>query len=319
MADSGDLRPGRRRALAILTLLVVGVIVGLWAVRANGTPTQGRSALPPGAASARATRPPSNPAGTAGTAATGSTSGTDAGPRSDEPLTLVGLGDSVPAASTCGCTGYVELLGQALHASTRRPVVVHNDTSGGATTSDVEKGLRTGQTASDLSHADVVVVEVGANDFDLDRVDDPTCLPAATSPCWADTLTGVSTGLTDIVTGIRDIDVRPDVKIALVGYWNVTLDGDVGAARGKDFVSGSDALTRAVNDTVEAVARRTHAVYVDAYTPFKGSGALDPTSALLDDGDHLNAKGHAIMEQAVFDALQGAGVVAALTAASASP
>ncbi|MEO6999653.1 MAG: SGNH/GDSL hydrolase family protein, partial [Terracoccus sp.] len=185
---------------------------------------------------------------------------------------------------------------------------------GGWTTSDVEQDLRSGQTATDLSHADLVTVEIGANDFDLGRVDDPACLPALTSSCWADTMTGLSTGLTDIVSGIRDIDTNPNVRIVLIGYWNVTVDGDIGAARGGAFVSGSEALTGAVNATIKAVATSSDAVYVDAYTPFKGTGSLDPTADLLDDGDHLNAQGHAIMEKAVFDALQDAGVVDALTA-----
>ena len=309
MADPGHAGPRWRRTvagLAILALVVIGVIGWRWAFGSNDPRPPASSAV--AASTHRSTETP-NPPDT-----TGTTSGQDAGPRTDDPLTLVGLGDSVPEASTCGCTGYVGLLGQALHAATRRPVVVHNDASGGATTSDVEQDLRGGQTAADLVHADVVTVEVGANDFDLDRVDDPTCLPANAS-CWAGTLTGVSTGLTDIVAGIRDIDTNPHLQIALVGYWNVTVDGDVGAARGSDFVAGSDALTRDVNDTIKAVARSSHAIYVDAYTPFKGAGSLDPTSALLDDGDHLNAEGHAIMESAVFDALQRAGVVAALTSA----
>lgn len=306
MADPGRATRLLRRTFVVVALVALAVVGGLWAVGAS--PSAPASSL--GGTSTIATAPATNP-----TAPT-TTSPTDAGagPQASDPLTLVGLGDSVPSASTCGCTGYVELLGQALHVATHRPVVVHNDAAGGWTTSDVEQDLRSGQTATDLSHADLVTVEVGANDFNLDDVDDPACLPALTSSCWADTMTGLRTGLTDIVSGIRDIDTNPDVRIALIGYWNITVDGEVGVAQGQAFVTGSDALTRAVNTTIQAVATSTRCRYVDAYTPFKGNGSLDPTSSLLDDGDHLDAKGHAIMEKAVFDTLQAAGVVTALTA-----
>ena len=99
-----------------------------------------------------------------------------------------------------------------------------------------------------------MLVEVGANDFNLDRVDDQGCFPAAGSACWSSTVAGLRDGLTRIIQAIRGIDHRPDLRIALLGYWNVTVDGSVGRALGEDFVLGSDALTRLVNDTVQQVA-----------------------------------------------------------------
>jgi len=226
------------------------------------------------------------------------------------PLVVVGLGDSVPSATTCGCAGYVEQLGTRLGTATGRAAVVHNDAVGGWTTSDVERDIDSASTHRDLADADLVVVEVGANDFDLNRVDDPTCLPAASSPCWTDTLKGLHDGLTRIVDGIKAVDTNPDLRIAVVGYWNVTVDGAVGRAQGNAFVIGSDALTKVVNSTVDQVATATGAVYVDAYTPLKGeAGDRDPTSDLLDDGDHPNASGHTLLMEAVYDALEDAGAV----------
>ena len=92
-----------------------------------------------------------------------------------------------------------------------------------------------------------MLVEVGANDFDLDKVDDQGCFPAAGSSCWSATIAGLRDGLTRIIQGIRRIDHRPDLRIALLGYWNVTVDGTVGRALGEDFVLGSDEHTRLVN------------------------------------------------------------------------
>jgi lysophospholipase L1-like esterase len=229
---------------------------------------------------------------------------------SPAPLVVVALGDSVPSATTCGCAGYVEQLGARLGSATGRTPVIHNDAVGGWTTEDVEHDLDSASTLRDIVGADLVVVEVGANDFDLDRVDDPTCLPAATSPCWTDTLHGLHDGLTRIVDGVKAADPNPDLRVAVVGYWNVTVDGAVGRAQGGAFVLGSDALTKVVNSTVQQVATATGAVYVDAYTPLKGeAGDRDPTSDLLDDGDHPNASGHTLLMAAVYDALEDAGAV----------
>ncbi|MFM6850820.1 MAG: SGNH/GDSL hydrolase family protein [Terrabacter sp.] len=271
---------------------------------------------PPGGTSGQH---PGRPAASASAAGTdGATGGTayaspSPSPTPTGPLTLVGLGDSVPSADTCGCTGYVEQVGSRLRRLTQRPWVVHNDATGGWTTADVEQDLASPSTSRHLSAADLVIIEVGANDFDLDLVDDPSCLPASTSSCWRSTMSDLRTGLSHIVSDIRAVDRNRQVQIAVVGYWNVTVDGAVGQARGSAFVAGSDALTRAVNTTIAGVANSLQTIYVDAYTPLKGDGSLDPTSALLDDGDHPNAKGHAIIAKAVLDALTAAGAVAAWT------
>lgn len=229
------------------------------------------------------------------------------------PLTLVGLGDSVPSAETCGCTGYVEQVGAQLQRLTNRPWVVHNDATGGWTTSDVEDHLRDAPTRAHLAAADLVILQAGANDFDLDQVDDPACLPADTSDCFAPTRQDLRADLGEVIAGIRAIDRRPDLHIAMLGYWNVTVDGQVGQSLGKDFVIGSDALTRSVNQTIQEVAATTGSIYIDTYTLLKGpSGQRDPTPDLLEDGDHPNANGHAILAAAVIAGLERSGALRAL-------
>jgi lysophospholipase L1-like esterase len=226
-------------------------------------------------------------------------------------LRVVGLGDSVPAADTCGCTGYLEQLTADLHAATGRGVTLRNDATSGWTTRDVLDDLARGHSHDDLvAGADLVVVEIGANDFDLSRLTDPACAPAAGSPCFRSTLAGLRSGLTGVVDRARAL--APGARIALLGYWNVGVDGTVGRSLGSTYVASSDALTRAVNHVVVEVTRDTGATYVDAYTPLKGAGGhRDPTEDLLDDGDHPNASGHARLADAVLDALQSSGSVAA--------
>lgn len=299
-------RPGPHHVVAavlalvvLVALVVTGVVPGtglaLGDVARPGAGTATSSA--PGRTADASQPPSSTPSSTASSTPSG-------------PLTVVGLGDSVPSADTCGCTGYVEQVGSELGHLTQRPWIVHNDATGGWTTTDVADDLLTSPTREHLADADLVVVEVGANDFDLGNVADRACLPAATSGCWSATLAGVRDGLTRILTSIKQINTRPDLRIAVLGYWNVTLDGSVGRALGADFVLGSDALTRLVNTTVAQVAANTGAVYVDAYTPLKGeSGERDPTSDLLDDGDHPNATGHTLLRTAVLDQLADAGAI----------
>ncbi|MCU1538388.1 MAG: hydrolase family protein [Humibacillus sp.] len=299
------------------------VLVAAWLTGAFGDALPVAPSLAGGTSSTSPVSPstPATPTTDLSTATTPSTTPTPTTPTTPttppvtaaDPLTIVALGDSVPSATTCDCTGYVEGLGATLHGLTGRPVTVHNDATDGFTTADVDQDLSSPSTSSHLSRADLVVVEVGANDFDLDTVDDPSCLPATSSPCWAATMADLRAGLAAIVTKVRSLDARPDLRIAVVGYWNVTVDGAVGEARGEAFVTGSDALTRAVNAAIEGTAEDLDAVYVDAYTPLKGDGSADPTTALLDDGDHPNAKGHAIIAAAVLGALRSAGAVAGWT------
>jgi lysophospholipase L1-like esterase len=226
------------------------------------------------------------------------------------PLRVVGLGDSVPAADTCDCDGFLEQLVPDLHATTGRSVTLRNDATSGWTTRDVLTDLSRGRARVDLTQgADLVVVEIGANDFDLARLTDASCAPAGSSPCFRDTLTRLRSDLTTIVDRVRAL--APGTRVALMGYWNVSVDGSVGRALGPTYVAGSDALTRDVNQVVLDVARDTGATYVDAYTPLKGTeGDRNPTEDLLDDGDHPDASGHARLADAVLDALQASGAVA---------
>jgi lysophospholipase L1-like esterase len=226
-------------------------------------------------------------------------------------LRVVGLGDSVPSADTCGCAGYLERLRAGLERLTGRPVTLRNDARAGWTSAQVLADLRGGRGAADVARgADLVVVEVGANDADLSSLTDPSCLPTRASGCFDGVLATLRSTLTDLVGRIRAEDPVAAVRVALLGYWNVGLDGPVGRARGSVYVTASDELTREMNEVVREVAVATRSTYVDAYTPFKGSdGTRDAGPDLLDDGDHPNADGHALLADAVLDRLEAVGAV----------
>ena len=285
----------------ILMALAVVVAIGVVVVAAH--PWRGQPSAAAGRRTSSSPGPPSPRS--VSTSRTPSTT-----PEPLPPLRVVGLGDSVPAADTCGCDGFLEQLVPALHATTRRRVTLANDATSGWTTRDVLADLAEGRSHRDLvAGADLVVVEIGANDFDLSRLGDASCAPAGTSPCFRATLASLRSGLTSIVDRVRS--VSPGARVALLGYWNVGVDGSVARELGSTYVASSDALTRAVNQVVTEVTRTTGATYVDAYTPLKGAGGdRDPTEDLLDDGDHPNASGHARLADAVLDALQASGAVA---------
>jgi lysophospholipase L1-like esterase len=235
------------------------------------------------------------------------------GPAGTDPLRVVALGDSVPAATGCPCRGYIADVGTTLQALTHRPVTAVNDATGGWTTADVVNDLASGSTPTDIAGADLVIVQVGANDFDLSRIGDPACFPAASSSCWRPALTALRAGLEQIAARIHALDRNPALRIAFVGYWNVTVDGQVAASTlGSRGLANSNELTSVVNATISGASAATHSIYVDAYTPFKGeNGSRDPTEDLLEDGDPPTAPGHETLTAAVQPALAAAGAVAA--------
>jgi lysophospholipase L1-like esterase len=85
------------------------------------------------------------------------------------PLTLVALGDSIPAARPreCdGCTGFVTLYARALARATGRQVWVENRAAPGSTSSDLRAEVMGDES---LARADAVLVTTGHNDSDAVR------------------------------------------------------------------------------------------------------------------------------------------------------
>ncbi len=289
---TGRTRRARRLAVAALTVLA-GVLLAV-TVAPVALATFGRHA--PGAPTATATGAPSPSA-----PMVAGSSSPPASPARDADAAVVGLGDSVPAGTACGCTNYVTLLGEAIAARRARPVAVTNFATDGQTTGGLLGQLEQPVTQRALARAAVVIVTIGANDFDATAVTKDECASPDGTGCFGGQLASLRSHLDEILAAVRH--AAPKSQVLVTGYWDVFLDGQVGSAKGASYVANSDALTRQVNATVATAAARAGATYVDIYAPFKGDGSRDDTPLLASDGDHPDAQGHHVIAAALFESV----------------
>jgi lysophospholipase L1-like esterase len=275
-------------------LLATVALLSAWSPAADAlTKLRTRPAAPTPAAtpspSAVAPARTANPAPSASAAAVG-------------PYRVVGLGDSVPAGSACSCTSYVALVGASEAARRGTRAAVTNLAQGGLTTADLLEQLEEGSVRRAVAAADLVIVTVGANDFDSSAVGDSSCSAPALS-CFQPVLQQQTSQVAAALREVRQLQAAHGGRTLVTGYWNVFLDGSVAAAQGAAYVRNSVALTRAENALLAAAAAAQGATYVDVFTPFKGSGDRDDTALLAPDGDHPNAAGHGLLASTLEGAL----------------
>jgi lysophospholipase L1-like esterase len=176
-----------------------------------------------------------------------------------------------------------------------RPAVATNDAVGGFTTSDVLDQLATKPDVSThVADADVVEIEVGANDVGYD----PSCGPSI--GCYQPTIPTVERNLGQIVARVHELTKGRNVLVVLLDYWSVWLGGQYAEAKGAAYVDGAAEVTDEVNAVIKDTANRSGASYVDLRAAFKGPDyAYDETHFLAADGDHPNAAGHQQIADAV--------------------
>lgn len=156
-----------------------------------------------------------------------------------------------------------------------------------------------------LKAATLVTVTIGANDFDPARANDPTCGGPSNTDCYRSDIGALERTVHSVLERIRTL-APGQAKVLVTGYWNVFLDGDVGALQGATYQRTSDALTKKVNQVIQREVTLAGATYVDLYSSFKGSGDRDDTPLLADDGDHPNEAGQQVIADAV-ERLAGIG------------
>ncbi|MBO3129802.1 SGNH/GDSL hydrolase family protein [Dermatophilus congolensis] len=214
-------------------------------------------------------------------------------------LSIVTLGDSVPAGMACDCDTYSQQVAQALSRRHNRTAGLVNLALGGARSSDIVAQLATPQPRADITTADLVLLQVGANDFNPEQIEE--CANNL-DRCYGADLTRLRRNISSLTDEISRIS-NYRAKIAVIGYWNVFPDGKVGSHYGEGYLRASDRLTRKVNTALRKAAGK-NGQFIDAYTPIKGkNGKKDPTSKLAPDGDHLDASGHTALAKAILAAL----------------
>ena len=214
---------------------------------------------------------------------------------------VLGLGDSVPAGDACSCVSFVSVLARLQVAAHGTPVTVRNDARGGLTSGGLLKQVQAAHLHADPSA--ITVVTVGANDFDSTVLSTKGCRSLDQLSCYAGDLSDMTRNVARVLALLMSGRHGP---VLVTGYWNVFLDGAVGAAQGSDYTRDSDALTREVNVALAAISARAGAWYVDIYRPFKSAGAAEAL-LLASDGDHPSSRGHVLIARTLEAALAAHG------------
>jgi len=172
-----------------------------------------------------------------------------------------------------------------------------NDAVGGFTSADVVKQLSSDSAVvSDVANADVVEIEIGANDVAYSG----SC--GTTVACYQPMVSSTERNLDEIVARIHQLTEGRPIQLILLDYWSVWLGGRYADAEGPVYVDAVASVTDQVNTVIKRTAADTDSGYVDLRAIFKGPDYdSDETPYLASDGDHPNAAGHQRIASAVID------------------
>ncbi|MCW2572444.1 MAG: ypmR-like uncharacterized protein [Frankiales bacterium] len=202
---------------------------------------------------------------------------------------IVVLGDSVATGAGCDCQAFGPRLARLRTGDSDRPTRVSTLARDGITTADLLQQVQgDAATRQKLKGSHAVIVTIAANDFDPSEAV-AGCAGTGTA-CYDAGLAALPVTLRALLSEIRAV-AGAQARVLVTGYWNVFLDGIVGAAQGRTYQQTSDTLTRQVNHLLENAARVMTATYVDLYAAFHADGDTDDTLLLAADGDHPSAAG----------------------------
>lgn len=220
-------------------------------------------------------------------------------------LRVVALGDSVTSGAACDCDAFPVVYGHLLAGRTGVPVRVDNEGVGGLASADLLSSLDdpSSPEARSVAAADIVLVTIGANDFGDHHVEVAAGLcPTRGDDCVADEMAAMRSHVREILDRTRALRHGRPTAALVTGYWNVFEDGDVARASfSQAGRAATIALTKRANAAIVAAAKETGASYVDLFHPFQEHpGGV--TGLLAADGDHPNARGHALTARVLMAA-----------------
>jgi lysophospholipase L1-like esterase len=188
------------------------------------------------------------------------------------PLTVVALGDSIPAATAreCECTlGFVDLFARALAHAAGRPTRVWNLAVPGASSGDLRTSLaRDATLRTAIEHADAVIVAIGHNDT-------PWLEPGGSSARLRGNLDAV-------LTRIHELRERRPTLLRVANFHD-DRSNDPAARR----------VVAAYARTICSVAARQRAACVHVHRAFATSGR----GILASDGIHPSQAGHRLIAE----------------------
>lgn len=242
--------------------------------------------------------------------------GASADPTTSEapPLSLVGLGDSIPGAGDqtgtapdgrCAtCVSYVVLVGDAASKALGRTVVVTNLATNDGVGSDglLERVKTDDAPRAALARADIVTITIGTNDWQ------GACDWPGDDPCWASGLASVPKNLAAILDEIKDLRKGRPTAIRVTTYYdsyignptNLTLVGKPDDPWPPEFHPFYRAALETFNKTICGEAEAHGAICVDLAAPFNGPSHDEPATALLlPDHVHPNQAGHDLIAKTI--------------------
>jgi len=210
-------------------------------------------------------------------------------------LSLVAMGDSLPGAEGCGCTGYVDLYGKAAESALGTEVNVTNlATNDGVDSGQLLERIRTDQTHRDeLASADLISVQIGFNDW-------RSCNWPNDDVCWTKGTASVEQNLSATLAEIRTLRGAKPTALRVLTYPNMfigTLTSPqppfLGDSTFQRFYAGQlDALNGAICRDAEA----NGAACIDLVAAFNGpTGDVAATELFGSDNKHPTAAGHGLI------------------------
>jgi lysophospholipase L1-like esterase len=202
------------------------------------------------------------------------------------------------ALDLCHCPGLlVDYAGLAADRLQER-ISVQNEAHGAATSSNVLDVLHSDRVRDEVREANVVIIFAGANDFmsAFEKVSHGS--PAKYR--YASVAQHVQHNITESIEEIQRLNGQAHVVVC--GYWNDFKDGAVARrVYSKARRRAAAEATAYTNDALYQAAQDAHVEYLSTLHLFQSKG--DFTPFLAADGDHLSAKGHELIAQALADLL----------------